>query len=107
MKILFALGGWLLWNFAVFSLDKNKDDESHLKFPIWQYVGEKWDNWAGSLICCVVLMFIMKLGYGVDVLNTINLGTLKWSDSLIGASGPAYEVVLWMIGKVRSSLPKS
>jgi len=101
MKILFALGGWLLWNFAIFSLDKNKDDEVHRQFPIKQYISEKWDNWVGSLICCFVLFLIMKLGYGVDVLSFANIN-LKWSDALIGASGFAWEGIMWGVGKTKN-----
>ena len=105
MKILFALAGWLLWNFAIFTLDKNSNDEKHIKFPFSQYIGEKWDNWFGSLITCAVLFLVMKLGYGVDVLSLAQVN-LKWSDALIGASGPAFEIILWSIGKVKNQFPK-
>jgi len=102
MKVLFCLISWLLWNFAIFSFDKNKEDEAHRQFPLKQYVSEKWDNWVGSLICCPVLLLVMKLGFGVDVLKAINISSLQWSDALIGASGPAWEAVLWAQGKIKS-----
>jgi hypothetical protein len=106
MKVLFALTGWLLWNFAIFSLDKNKEDEAHRKFPIMQYVGEKWDNWLGSLICSAGLFLIMKLGYGVDVLSLTNIN-LKWSDAFIALGGPGFEIVLWAVGKIKSQFPRA
>src|SRR5258706_4074124 len=106
MKILFALCGWVLWNLAIFVLDKNKNDEAHLKFPLGQYAGEKWDNWLGSLVTCTFLFLIMKLGYGVDVLSLAQVN-LKWTDALIGASGPAFEIVLWSIGKIKGQFPKT
>lgn len=102
MKALFALCGWLLWNVGVFSLDKNDNDEKHTDFPLWQYVKEKYDNWIGSAICCGFLLLTMKLGFGVDVLKTINVANLVWSDALIGFSGPAWEILLWGIKKVRT-----
>lgn len=105
MKILFAIGCWLLWNFAVFNLDKNKDDEAHKQFGYGQYAKEKWEKWVGSLICCGIIFLVMKLGYGVDVLSMTGLD-IKWSDALIGASGPGYEVVLWLIGKIKKQLPQ-
>lgn len=102
MKILFAFITWLLWNVAIFSFDKNKEDEAHRKFPFMQYVGEKWDNWLGSLISCIALLLVMKLGFGVDVLKAINFTQLQWSDALIGASGPVWEASLWAQAKVRN-----
>lgn len=102
MKILYALIGWFLWNFAIFNLDKNKDDEAHRKFPLAQYVSENWETWIGSLFTCVFLLLIMRLGFGVDVLNTIGVKTLVWSDALIAASGPAWEAIMWSIKKVKT-----
>jgi len=101
MKILFALTGWALWNFAIFSLDKNGNDEKHTAFPLKQYALEKWDNWVGSFITCLILMLIMKLGYGIDVIKLTNISNVAWSDALIGASGPGFEIVMWLVGKVR------
>ncbi len=102
MKIGYALVCWFIWNFAIFNLDKNKDDESHVKFGYRQYASEVWENWVGSLFTCIFLLLVMNLGFGVDVLSTIGVTTIKWSDALIGASGPAYEAVMWGIKKVKS-----
>lgn len=106
MKILFSVAGWFLWNFAIFNLDKNKDDEAHRKFGYGQYAADNWENWAGSLILNLVLFLIMKLGYGIDILAMTNLD-IKWTDALIGFSGPGYEIVLWGVGKIKSKFPKA
>lgn len=102
MKVLFALSGWFLWNFGTFALAKNKDEELHRNFPVKQYFIETWEDWVGSLICCLVLFLVMILGYGVDVLQLTGL-KVAWTDAFIGASGAAWQILLSVIRKVKGS----
>ena len=38
MNILLALFGWLIWNFALFSMEKDKFDDAEQDFPIKPYI---------------------------------------------------------------------
>lgn len=92
MNILLVVFGWLIWNFALFSMEKDKADEAGEHFPIGPHVRKYWDNWVLSLLCVPVLIILGIKGLGLDAIPIDDLKHLRWNDAYYLGAGAITEV---------------
>lgn len=93
MNILLAFFGWLIWNFALFSMEKDKFDDAGQEFPIKPYLKKYWDNWVLSLFAVPVLIILGIKGLGLDAIPVDDLQHLRWSDAYYLGAGAITEII--------------
>lgn len=102
LNVYVTVLGWLAYNIIVLSMEKDRYDEQHTAFPLKQYIGEHWDNWAASLVMVPVLLW---LGYRqLDIIASPldeHASRITWSDLYYLASGFATEFVIRLIKKLK------
>lgn len=67
MDYLIALFGSIIWNYALFSIAKNKCDAVEMDFPYRKYLKFNWDNWLLTALCAPVLVW-----YLADIVSMLN-----------------------------------
>lgn len=59
-EYIVAFVGWFVWNLALFTISKNKNDALEIPFPYKKYFNETWDNWLFSLSCILPMVWYME-----------------------------------------------
>lgn len=67
MNYVIAFFGSILWNFALFSIAKNKCDKEDIEFPYMKYCKANWDNWTLTTLCAPIMVW-----YLVDIVALVN-----------------------------------
>lgn len=101
--VAFAFLGWLFWTWFEFNLTKNKSNKSGKVLNAKDYKQDKWEEWIGSAILAVILIFIGHAGLGFQFVELINQSgdiELKWTDLWYAGSGPVYELLLFLADKL-------
>lgn len=93
MNILLALLGWIIWNFALFTIEKDKSDDADIAFDTKKYIRTHWDNWVLSAIMIPILIIIGVKGIGLDALPIGDFEDLQWNDLYYLGAGAITEVV--------------
>lgn len=70
-----ALFGWLAFNLIMFRMEKDAADDIGKPFDLWAYTCKTWDNWAASLFCVPVVLY---LGYYQLDIGMIDVSHPKW-----------------------------
>lgn len=104
LNIYVSLLGWLAYNVFMFSMAKDKYDNSNTKFPLRQYVAKVWDNWLASFIVVPILLWV---GYRqLDIISNPldeHAARIAWNDLYYLASGFATEFIMNLIKKIVKS----
>lgn len=104
MNIILSLLGWLMWNFGLFSFEKDKADDLNQDFDIRHYIKCYWDNWVLSLIMVPILIILGIKGLGLDAIPMLDIEHLKWSDSYYLGAGFFAEALKYYLAKLRKKL---
>ena len=101
MNILLCILGWLAWNVALFSLEKDEYDERNETFHLGHYVSLYYDNWLLSLVFIPILVIIGIKGLELSAVPIGDFKDLKWHDMYYLGSGFFAELVKVTIKKLR------
>ena len=110
MNFFISILGWALWNWAEFEIKKrelDEDENPHTSYTFKEFKDRKWSSWIGSLLCIPVLLWIGSKELDINPLGSlIGHESLGWNDLYLLASGAFWEIVLFVIKKVRSIIKK-
>lgn len=101
MNIALTFLGWIIWNFGLFSMEKDKADEKGEDFSIGHYTKCYWDNWLLSLFIIPILIILGIRGLGLEAIPLADLKGLKWNDIYYLGAGAFAEAVKYYIAVVR------
>ena len=101
MNIALTFLGWLIWNFGLFSMEKDKADEKGLDFSIKHYAKCYWDNWLYSLFFIPLLILLGIKGLGLEAIPMFDVQSLKWSDFYYLGAGFFAEALKYYIALAR------
>lgn len=139
MNFMISLVGWFLWNWAEFSVTKEKGDgdiylarisgivngsdasettkatlihkiHTILGSPVSlkDYMKGHYETWVGSLLCIVILLWIMSRQISLDPFATI-AGTgveLGWNDLYLLGAGAVWDAFIFGFRWVRNFFKK-
>lgn len=93
MNIVLVFLGWFIWNFALFTIEKDKHDDDGTPFPVKQYIKTHWDNWLLSAIMIPVLIIVGIKGLNLSALPFGDFEDFTWSDLYYLGAGAFSEMV--------------
>lgn len=106
MNILITIAAWLAWNVIIFRIDKDQYDDKGETFPLHQYALQSWDNWLASLVMIPIILWMGYQGLGFNVLSSVGIDKLEWSDAYYLGSGFFTEALIFAIKKWKASRQK-
>jgi len=101
LNFLISIFGWLAFNFALFSMEKDEYDEKDQEFPISKYIKKHWDNWLGSLFVIPLILYIGYKQLSLNPLSPIDFEQAHWSDLYYMSAGFAFEFLKVSINKIK------
>jgi hypothetical protein len=101
MNILLSILGWLAWNVALFSLEKDEFDEQEKPFSLKHYAALYYDNWLLSLVFVPILIIVGIRGLNLSAIPIGDFQDLQWHDMYYLGSGFFAELVKVTIKKLR------
>lgn len=109
MNFMLSVLAWFIWNWAELVIEQRSLDEDgnpQTNFSFGDFVNKKKYLWIGNLACCPLLLLIGAKGLSLDPLAPILGADLGWSDLYYAASGPAFEAIIFIIGKIKNFFSK-
>jgi len=93
MNIILVFLGWSIWNFALFTIEKDRFDDEDKPFPVGKYIRSHWDNWLLSAIMIPVLIIVGIKGLDLTALPFGDFQDFKWGDLYYLGAGAFSEMV--------------
>lgn len=97
MNLLLTLFGWIIWNFTLFTIEKDKFDNTEKEFSFRVYAKTHWDNWVLSLFFIPVLIILGIKGFKLEALPIDDFAGMKWGDLYYLGAGAFAEVAKYYI----------
>lgn len=109
MNFFISLLGWFLWNWAEITIKERQlreDGDPTTNFRLRDFAAEKKYTWIGSLACVFLLLWLGAQKLGLKPLAPILGHEIDWNDLYLLAAGPAFEIIIFLIGQVNRILKK-
>lgn len=106
MNFMISILGWLLWNWAEFTMakaDMDDDGNPNTNLSVREYANSHYPTWIGSLLCIPLLLWIGYRNLSIDPLASI-VGvesSIGWNDLYLVGAGAAWEAFIFGVKKVR------
>ena len=107
MNFIFSIVGWVIWNIAQAEIERRTLDEDgnpDTNFSYGKYASKHLFIWIGSLLCCFFLLIVGAKQLSLDPLESLIGHKLGWSDLYYAGAGPAFDIFIFTVTKVRKLL---
>lgn len=107
MNFLITLVGWFLWNWAEFSITKEKDEETGKYTSLKDYAKNHYETWIGSFVCMFALLIIGYRQLDINPIGSlIGAEGTGWNDVYLFGAGAAWDIVIFGFKKVKEKFSK-
>lgn len=96
--------GWLVWNLVELTLrqrELSEDGDNSTNFNIVEFAKQKYLQWITSLLVGFMLLWIGAKNLNLDPLAPLTGHALGWSDLYYLGSGAAFELIVFIVIKIK------
>lgn len=107
MNFIISILGWFLWNWVELVLrqkELEEDGDPNTNFHLKEFAKKKVYYWVGSFVCCFVLLWLGTKELALTPLAPLVGHDLGWSDLYYLGAGAAFEVIIFVSGKIKNAL---
>jgi len=106
MNFCISLLGWFLWNWAEFSIDKEKDEATGKTISFIQYAKSHFKTWIGSFFCILLLLWAGWRQINLDPFEVVIGAKLGWNDLYLLSSGFVWDAIIFLFKKAKKYFVK-
>ena len=108
---MITFAGWLLWNWAEFSIEKevaDNDNDPNTNVTFRGHLAKKYTTIVGSAVCIPIILWIGYRQINIDPFASL-IGVdakLGWHDLYLLGSGAVWEAMIFVIKRIRAFFKK-